>query len=127
MPTLTREILAQEVNDLLDLKLVRNHPVHSYKIIRAIFNTITNAIKRGEKVYVKGFGTFQINTWKPRGSGNNFIDPYRNRSPVPLHHPSKRKVTFKPARAVKAMLNGPTTWHERDCIRSWNLLEKAKP
>ena len=123
MPTLTREILAQEVNDLLDLKLIKNHPVHSYKIVRAITTAITNALKRGEKVYVKGFGTFQINTWKPRCTGSNFIDPYRNRSPVPLHHPSKRKVAFKPSKTVLAMINIPTTYAERATVskKSWTM------
>jgi integration host factor subunit beta len=69
------------------------------KGINAIFDAITAALARGDRVELRGFGAFGVRTWRPRLGRN----PKTEES---LHVPKTNHVAFRMAQETFARLNG---------------------
>lgn len=85
--TYSKEKLA---SDLADLRNVSK--ASAAETIDALFNLITGAVEAGEKVTLRGFGTFAMKT-RPARTGRN------PQTGLPVDVPAKTVLTFKPAKA----------------------------
>lgn len=90
-------------------------------ILRTICKTITDALRRGEDVYIAGFGTFRVVQWKARTTKNSMISNYPFiTSPHPITHRSRKRVIFIPSEALRAMINIDTpNAHNRRTREAW--------
>ena len=68
------------------------------KFSEIILNEIKNALKRGERVELRGFGVFSTNTQKPRISRNP-------KTGEKVHTPEKKTIHFKMAKDLFNKLN----------------------
>lgn len=78
-------------SDLTNL-LAQNRGYKKYAIKNAlddIFEEITEALKRGEKVSIRGFGTFEVKTFKSHAA----VHPGTKESIIV---PSYKNVVFRP-------------------------------
>lgn len=98
------ETLSYEVGAYLGLPRVRRSG-EAYQITKAILQTITTSLQRGESVRISGLGTFKIRT-KPstRSTCSDFQDT------TPLNHylktvPARQYVHFTPSKAILRTLN----------------------
>jgi len=71
----------------------------SERLLDAVFKTVTDALRQGEKVDLRGFGTFKIRESKARQARNP-------RTGEPVAVPAKKVGTFKPSKELSALLNG---------------------
>ncbi len=71
---------------------------HSEVIVEAVFSTIADALQRGDKIELRGFGSFRV---RRRGSrtGRN---PKTGQGVVV---PAKRVPYFKPGKELRELLN----------------------
>jgi len=68
------------------------------KGVNIFFNTLKEAIKKGEEIELRGFGSFRI---RKRGSRSG-----RNpRTGEPVRVPSKKVIYFKPSKILKQSIN----------------------
>lgn len=98
--------LAIVVADLLGMSY-QGRTSKPYKIVRAIIKTIIDALRRGEKVKIVGFGTFWVKT---RASRTNFpTHKYAGWTEGRIHgkltYPAKKYVWFKPAKNIRREIN----------------------
>ncbi|MBO8153241.1 HU family DNA-binding protein [Thermovirga sp.] len=63
--------------------------------VNAIFETIGDALAKGDKVQLVGFGTFEVRTRAAR-TGRNPQDPSKV-----IEIPSKKVPAFRPGKALK--------------------------
>ncbi len=71
---------------------------HAEVVVGTVFSSITDAVHRGEKVELRGFGSFRMRR----------REPHRGRNPKSgeqVDVPSKRVAYFKPAKELKALIN----------------------
>ncbi|MBD3413623.1 MAG: integration host factor subunit beta [Candidatus Aminicenantes bacterium] len=68
------------------------------KGINIFFDTIKDAIKNGEEIELRGFGSFRIRKRSSR-SGRN------PRTGEPVKVPAKKVIYFKPSKILKQMIN----------------------
>lgn len=68
------------------------------KAVDAVFATIAKALKKGERVPVVGFGTFNVSKRKAREGRN----PQTGEA---VHIPARKAVTFKAGTALKESIN----------------------
>lgn len=117
--------LACEIHELLDIPLDAYKPRTGSKIINAVFSVIKEALLRGENVYIRGFGTFEIREHKSRillhpmiynSTGKNVV-----LSDTPITIAAKKHVVFKPAPSLEATLNPPgsRTKAQRRIAQNW--------
>lgn len=68
-------------------------------IVNTVFDSIVESLRDGEKIELRGFGSFRI---RHRGSriGRN------PKTGATVHVPSKRIPYFKPGKDLREMLNG---------------------
>jgi integration host factor subunit beta len=71
------------------------------KIVDAIFEKITATMARGERIELRGFGTFSVKVHKARTGRNP-----RTGAPVPV--PKKAHPHFKSAKEMRERLNRQT-------------------
>lgn len=64
------------------------------KVVNAVFESITNALARGDKVQVIGFGTFDVRARKAREGRNPATGE-------PIQIPAVNVPVFKPGKALK--------------------------
>jgi DNA-binding protein HU-beta len=62
-----------------------------------LLNDITEALKRGEKVNISGFGTFTVSNRKARTGRNP-------KTGEPIDIPASRSAKFKPGKSLKEAL-----------------------
>jgi len=67
--------------------------------LKALFHTVTNALQRGDKVTLVGFGTFERRTRQARTGRNP-------RTLAPLRIPASRVPAFRPGQELKDVVNG---------------------
>src|SRR5260370_1823732 len=92
-PTLTKADLIEEV-----LKVTELPRKESETIVETIFDSIIEAIQKGEKIEIRGFGSFR--TRQPKGRvGRN---PNTGEQ---AEVPAKRIHFFKPSHALKDFVN----------------------
>jgi len=66
--------------------------------VNLFFQTIKEAIQRGEEIELRGFGSFRFRKRGPR-SGRN------PRTGEPVKVPSKKVLYFKPSKLLKTLIN----------------------
>jgi integration host factor subunit beta len=86
----------------LVLKISEQNP-HLYQrdvenIVNAILNTIADALARGDRVELRGFGAFSVKKRDARTGRNP-------RTGDPVDVPSKRVPYFKPGKEMRERLN----------------------
>ena len=91
--TLTKAALVEQVADVADLTRKR-----AEVIVETVFGSIADALRREEKVELRGFGSFRLRRREPR----------RGRNPKTgdrVDVASKHVAYFKPGQELKALIN----------------------
>jgi len=68
-------------------------------VVNTVFNSITDALSRGDKVELRGFGSFKVKVRDPREGRN----PKTGES---VHIPAKRVPFFKAGKELRELVNG---------------------
>jgi nucleoid DNA-binding protein len=95
--------LVREVLDLHEDTAFRSQNT-SFRVVRAIFETIKKALRKEEHVYIAGLGTFRVKTRAPKLCGDIYFSDHKTLSHVKAIHPAHKVVVFKPAKALKNAL-----------------------
>ncbi|MCS7182279.1 MAG: integration host factor subunit beta [Thermoanaerobaculum sp.] len=83
--------LVRAVKDVVDLPQNK-----AAEVVETIFDTLKEALLRGERIELRGFGVFLVKERK-RGVGRN----PRTGQPVPI--PPGKTVRFKPGKALREL------------------------
>ncbi len=67
-------------------------------VVNCVFDTMTNALRDGEGIEIRGFGSFTVRPYKPYAGRNP-----RTGNPVPV--PAKRLPFFKVGKELKELVN----------------------
>ena len=67
-------------------------------VVDTVFGSIAETVHRGEKVELRGFGSFRIRHREPRWGRNP-------KTGAQVDVPSKRVAYFKPGKELKALIN----------------------
>lgn len=67
-------------------------------VVETVFDSINQALRRGEKIEIRGFGNFRLKERQPRKARN----PKTGES---VDVPQKRAVRFKAGKALREALN----------------------
>ena len=67
-------------------------------VVNTIFDAMTDALKNGEGIEIRGFGSFTVRQYKPYNGRNP-------RTGDPVHVASKRLPFFKVGKELKEMVN----------------------
>jgi integration host factor subunit beta len=92
---MTKAELIEEVS-----KVVEMTRKDSETIVETIFDSIVNSLHKGEKIEIRGFGSFRTRQRQPRVGRNP-----KTGSRVEV--PSKRIPYFKPSKELRDLVNGP--------------------
>jgi integration host factor subunit beta len=90
---MTKAELVEEVSRVSDLT-----KKHSEVIVDTVFRSIIDALQRGEKIELRGFGSFRLRRREPR-KGRNPKTGDR------VDVPPKRVPYFKPGKELKELIN----------------------
>ena len=71
---------------------------HAELIVNTVFESIVNSLKDGDKIELRGFGSFRIRRRGPRVGRNP-------KTGARVDVPSKRIPYFKPGKELKELLN----------------------
>ena len=91
--SMTKAALVEEVARVAELT-----KKHSEVIVETVFHSIIEALHRGEKIELRGFGSFRLRRREPR-KGRNPKTGDR------VEVPSKRVPYFKPGKELKELIN----------------------
>ena len=91
--TMTKANLVEGVLTLGDLTR-RDSEV----IVETVFDAVIGALKKGEKIEVRGFGSFRIRQRKPRVGRNP-------KTGAKVDVPAKRVPYFKPSKELRDLVN----------------------
>ena len=89
----TKAALVEEVVRVADLTKTR-----ATIVVDTVFGSIVEALHTGDKVEIRGFGSFRLRRREPRKGRNP-------RTGDRVDVPSKRVAYFKPGKELKAMIN----------------------
>ena len=89
---MTKAVLVEEVAQVTDLT-----KKHAEVIVETVFRSITDALHRGEKVELRGFGSFRLRQREPR-KGRNPKTGDR------VDVPPKKVPYFKPGQELKKLI-----------------------
>jgi integration host factor subunit beta len=90
---MTKAALVEEVAQISELT-----KKHSEVIVETVFRSIIEALQRGEKIELRGFGSFRLRRREPRKGRNP-------KTGVKVYVPSKRVPYFKPGKELKELIN----------------------
>ena len=90
---MTKAALVEEVARVADLT-----KKHSEVIVDTVFHSIIEALHRGEKIELRGFGSFRLRRREPRKGRNP-------KTGDKVDVPSKRVPYFKPGKELKELIN----------------------
>ncbi len=76
------------------------------QIVEAVLGQIAEALTKGEKIDLRGFGTFQVSGKKERQGRNP-------RTGEALTIAARKVVVFKPSKELAARVDGPATVSEQ--------------
>ena len=93
---MTKAELVEEVSRVSDLT-----KKHSEVIVDTVFESIIEALKRGEKIELRGFGSFRLRKREPRKGRNP-------KTGDKVDVPPKRVPYFKPGKELKDLINRET-------------------
>ena len=68
-------------------------------VVNTIFDSMTEALKRGERIEIRGFGSFQVKVREAREGRNP-------KTGEPVHISAKRTPFFKVGKELKEMVDG---------------------
>ena len=91
--SMTKANLVDEVSRVSDLT-----KKHSEVIVETLFRSIIDALHRGEKIELRGFGSFRLRRREPRKGRNP-------KTGEKVDVPSKRVPYFKPGKELKQLIN----------------------
>lgn len=91
---MTRSSLIEKVSEGVDGLTLKQTEM----IIDTVFESIKDALKKGEKIEIRGFGNFRLKDRKPRKARN----PKTGES---VEVPEKKAIRFKAGKALKEALN----------------------
>ncbi|MEO6224106.1 MAG: integration host factor subunit beta [Vicinamibacterales bacterium] len=91
--TMTKAELVEEVSRVSDLT-----KKHSEVIVDSVFQTIIDALHRGEKIELRGFGSFRLRQREPRKGRNP-------KTGDKVDVPPKKVPYFKPGKELKDLIN----------------------
>jgi integration host factor subunit beta len=91
--TMTKAELVEEVSRVSDLT-----KKHSEVVVETVFRSIVDALRRGEKIELRGFGSFRLRQRESR-KGRNPKTGDR------VDVPPKRVPYFKPGKELKDLIN----------------------
>ena len=92
-PTLTKADLIEEV-----LKVTELPRKESETIVETIFESIIDALQKGDKIEIRGFGSFRTRQRKPRVGRNP-------KTGDRVEVPAKKIPFFKPSKELKDFVN----------------------
>src|SRR6185503_790694 len=90
---MTKAELVEEVSRVSDLT-----KKHSELIVETVFKSIIDALQRGEKIELRGFGSFRLRQREPRKGRNP-------KTGDKVDVPPKRVPYFKPGKELKDLIN----------------------
>src|SRR6188472_3890336 len=91
--TMTKAELVEEVSRVSDLT-----KKHSEVIVDTVFKSIITALQRGEKIELRGFGSFRLRQREPRKGRNP-------KTGDKVDVPPKKVPYFKPGKVLKELIN----------------------
>ncbi len=91
--SMTKAELVEEVSRASDLT-----KKHSEVIVDTVFRTIIEALHRGEKIELRGFGSFRLRKREPRKGRNP-------KTGDQVDVPPKKVPYFKPGKELKELIN----------------------
>jgi integration host factor subunit beta len=94
-PTLTKADLIAEVERVTELKRT-----DSETIVETIFESIIGALQKGEKIEIRGFGSFRTRDRRGRVGRNP-------KTGAKVEVPAKKIPFFKPSKELKDFVNHP--------------------
>ncbi len=103
---MTKAELIEEVS-----KVVEMTRKDSETIVETIFDSIVNSLHKGEKIEIRGFGSFRTRQRQPRVGRNP-----KTGSRVEV--PSKRIPFFKPSKELRDLVNGRSAGETPDALDS---------
>jgi integration host factor subunit beta len=92
---MTKADLVDQVADKVDLTKKQTEV-----IVNILFNSITEALSQGDKVELRGFGSFRIRSRNPREGRNP-------KTGDAVHIPAKRVPFFKAGKELREMVDNP--------------------
>ena len=101
---MTKAELIEEVS-----KVVEMTRKDSETIVETIFDSIVNSLHKGEKIEIRGFGSFRTRQRQPRVGRNP-----KTGSRVEV--PSKRIPFFKPSKELRDLVNNGSESGEQDSV-----------
>ena len=93
---MTKAQLIDEVARVADLSRK-----HAEQIVDIFFQSIVNALERGEKIELRGFGSFRLRKREPRKGRNP-------KTGDKVDVPPKKVPYFKPGKELKDLINRET-------------------
>ena len=96
-PTLTKADLIAEVEKITELKRS-----DSEIIVETIFDSIVRSLRVGDKIEIRGFGSFRTRQRKPRVGRNP-------KTGDRVEVPAKKIPFFKPSKELKDLVNSGVT------------------
>ena len=91
--SMTKAELVEEVSKVSDLT-----KKHSEVIVDTVFKSIIDALHRGEKIELRGFGSFRLRRREPRKGRNP-------KTGDKVDVPPKKVPYFKPGKELKELIN----------------------
>ena len=91
--SMTKAELVEEVSKVSDLT-----KKHSEVIVDTVFRSIIAALQRGEKIELRGFGSFRLRQREPRKGRNP-------KTGDKVDVPPKKVPYFKPGKELKELIN----------------------
>ena len=91
--SMTKAELVEEVSRVSDLT-----KKHSEVIVDTVFQSIIDALNRGEKIELRGFGSFRLRQREPRKGRNP-------KTGDKVDVPPKKVPYFKPGKELKELIN----------------------
>lgn len=92
---MTKAELIEEVSRVIEMSRK-----DSEVIVETIFDSIVRALRSGEKIEIRGFGSFRTRQRQPRIGRNP-------KTGTRVEVPAKRIPFFKPSKELKDLVNGP--------------------
>src|ERR1700684_942736 len=94
---MTKAELIEEVSRVVEMTRK-----DSEVIVEAIFDSVVRALRTGDKIEIRGFGSFRTRPRQPRVARNP-------KTGARVDVPAKRIPYFKPSKELKDLVNGGAT------------------
>lgn len=99
---MTKAELVEEVSRVADLT-----KKHSETVVDTVFQSIVDALQRGDKIELRGFGSFRLRQRQSRKGRNP-------KTGDKVDVPPKQVPYFKPGKELKDLINQATVDESRD-------------